>query len=362
MHQGQIMVRNVETKIKQHVKAKMIKNVGIKMERNVETKLLWNLKEVLGKERYSHRKSLSLVLLILTALLLLCGCQSEAEDNAKGAQGSDTVVYYIDVNETKLIAEPFELTSTTREEQVDEYMKALSSVPEDLALVQVLPDDIEYELGFNDGNRLTIYFNSNYSNLSGVREVLCRASIVKTLCQIEEIEDIEFYVSGQPLKMSNEKVVGAMEATEFIDDSSAENVVVNVYFPNEEGDKMVSSILIITSYDGNISIEKLILNQLIKGPIEEKMQKAIPDGTALLNVRTKDGTCSVDFNEKFLEKVEGVEPEVVIYSVVNSLVQLTSISKVQFTINGQSKKIYREDIPFSNAFERNLELIEEGSK
>jgi germination protein M len=153
-----------------------------------------------------------------------------------------------------------------------------------------------------------------------------------------------------------------MKDTEFIDDSSAENVVVNIYFPNEEGNKMVSSILIITSFDGNISIEKLILNQLINGPIEKKMKKAIPEGTELINVRTKDGICFVDFNEKFLDKVEGVKPEVVIYSVVNSLVQLTTINKVQFTINGESKKIYREDIPFGSSFERNLELIEEGSK
>ncbi len=302
------------------------------------------------KNIYSNNRSLSLCFLIFIGMLLLCGCQSQSDNDTKNIDESETVVYYIDKNETKLIAKPFKLTSFTREEQVKEYMKALSSIPEDLALEQVLPDDIRYEFGYNDSNRLTINFNSSYGNLTGVREVLSRASIVKTLCQIKDIEDIEFYVAGQPLKKSNDKVVGAMKDTEFIDDSSAENVVVNLYFPNENGKKMVSS------------IEKLILNQLIKGPIESKMKKAIPAGTELLNVRTKDGICFVDFNEKFLDKVEGVKPEVVIYSVVNSLVQLTTINKVQFTINGQSKKIYREDIPFGNAFERNLDLIEEGSK
>lgn len=314
------------------------------------------------KNRYSNNRSLSLCFLIFFGMLLLCGCQSQSDDDKTKTDESETFVYYIDKNETKLIAKPFKLTSSVREEQVKEYMKALSSIPEDLALEQVLPDDIKYEFGYNESNRLTINFNSSYGNLTGVREVLSRASIVKTLCQIKDIEDIEFYVAGQPLKKSNDKVVGAMRDTEFIDDSSAENVVVNLYFPNEKGNKMLSSILIITSYDGNISIEKLILNQLIKGPIEEKMKKAIPGGTELLNVRTKDGICFVDFNEKFLDKVEGVKPEVVIYSVVNSLVQLTTINKVQFTINGQTKKIYREDIPFGSTFERNLDLIEEGSK
>ncbi len=314
------------------------------------------------KNRYPNNRNLSFCFLVFMAMLLLCGCQNQSDKDGKETEEGETFVYYIDKNETKLIAKPFKLTSTSREEQVKEYMEALSSKPEDLALEQVLPDDISAEYTYNESNRLTINFNSVYGNLTGIKEVLCRASIVKTLCQIKDIEDIEFYVAGQPLKKTNDKVVGAMKDTDFIDDSSAENVVVNIYFANEDGDKMVSSILIITSYDGNISIEKLILNQLIKGPIEKNMKKALPEGTELLNVRTKDGVCYVDFNEKFLEKVEGVKPEVVIYSVVNSLVQLNTINKVQFTINGQNKKIYREDIPFSSSFERNLELIEEGSK
>lgn len=301
--------------------------------------------------------------LIFVSVLILSACQSQQDNDNKELEESETVVYYLNKTETKLESKPIALTGTKREEQVMEYMEALSIQPDELALEPVIPSNITVEkFVFNDSNRLTIYFSSEYGSLTGIQEVLCRASIVKTLCQIEDIEDIEFYVSGQPLKGTNDKVVGAMRDTDFIDDSSAENVVVNIYFANEEGNKMVSSLLKITSYDANISIEKLILNQLIKGPVEEEMKKTLPTGSELLNVRTKDGICYVDFNEKFLEKIEGVKPEVVIYSVVNSLIQLTTISKVQFTINGQSKKIYREDIPFDISFERNLELIEEGSK
>lgn len=302
-------------------------------------------------------------LFMFISMLILSGCQSRSENNIKDTKEDKNFVYYTDKSETKLVAKPFEPTGRTREAQIDEYMEALSTQPDDLALKESKPGNIAVEkYVLNDSKRLTIYFSSEYGNLTGIQEVLCRASIVKTLCQIKDIEDIEFYVAGQPLKGIGDKVVGAMKDTDFIDDSSAENVVVNIYFANEEGNKMVSSILKITSYDGNISIEKLILNQLIKGPVEAEMKKTLPAGTELVKVRTKDGICYVDFNEKFLEKVDGVKPEVVIYSVVNSLVQLATVNKVQFTINGQSKKIYREDIPFDIAFERNLDLIEEGSK
>lgn len=308
-------------------------------------------------------KKLSIVILFL-CIFLLGACQSGNSDGKAQNKESETFVYYIDKNETQLVAKPFTPTSTERKYLVEEYMKALGTKPDDLTLQEAIPDEVRVEkYVFSESNRLTIYFDSDYGNLTGIKEVLCRASIVKTLCQIEDIEDIEFYVAGQPLKGINDKVVGAMKDTDFIDESSAENVLVNIYFANEKGDKMVSSLIKITSsYDSNVSIEKLIINRLIKGPIEEKMKKTLPDGTQLIKVRTKDGVCYVDFNEKFLDKVEGVEPEVVIYSVVNSLVQLSTINKVQFTIDGQTKKIYREDIPFDGTFERNLDLIEERSK
>ena len=69
----------------------------------------------------------------------------------------------------------------------------------------------------------------------------------------------------------------------------------------------------------------------------------------------------MDFNDKFMTKIQGVEDEVVIYSVVNSLVELSGINKVKFSINGEVKKNYGDGIPFEGLFERNLEIVE-GSK
>jgi len=91
------------------------------------------------------------------------------------------------------------------------------------------------------------------------------------------------------------------------------------------------------------------------------MKKSIPDGTELNKITTKDGICYVDFNDKFMAHIPEVNDEVIIYSVVNSLVELSSINKVKFTINGETKKNYGDKIPFDGLFERNLEIVE-GSK
>ena len=95
----------------------------------------------------------------------------------------------------------------------------------------------------------------------------------------------------------------------------------------------------------------------MEGPILDGMQPVIPEGTVLNKVTVKDGICYVDFNEKFMEKREGIQPEVAIYSIVNSLTELSNVYKVQFLINGTTKKAYYT-LDFSSAFERNLEIVE----
>ncbi len=309
----------------------------------------------------SRIKVFSMGIVLLTTILFT-GCSIDHKDSKQvETDKSITQVYYVDTNETKIVGEDYNPVGTTPEELVEEYLKALSEDPSDISLKKAKPDSLVVEkYDFNEAGRLSIYFNSDYNNLSGISEVLCRATIVKTLCQIEGVDSIEFYVSEQPLKGFNEKPVGLMVSEDFIDNTNAEDVFVTVYYSNKKGTALVGSNLKIT-YDGNFSIEQLIIERLISGPIEENMIKTLPEGTELIKVSTKDGICYVDFNEKLLDQMTDIKDEVIIYSVVNSLVELSTINKVQFTIDGATRKNYRDGITFDGFFERNLELVE-GSK
>jgi len=299
------------------------------------------------------------IVLLMTALLVACSRNSTDSKHVE-VDKNITQIYYIDKGETKIVSEDYEPVGRTQEELVDEYLEALSMDPKSYSLKKAKPDSLKVEkYNLNDGS-LSIYFNSDYNNLSGISEVLCRATIVKTLFQIDGVDSIDFFVSEQPLKGSNEIIIGPMYAKDFINNTSPEDVFVTVYFSNVKGTALLESNLKIT-YDGNISIEQLIIEQLISGPLEDNMIKTIPDETKLNNVTTKDGICYVDFNENFLNKMAGINDEVVIYSIVNSLDELSTINKVQFTINGDTKKNYREGITFDNYFERNLDLVD-GSK
>lgn len=302
-----------------------------------------------------------LCMCLLWVILLLSGCTLE-EDARHTDSPEGTKLYFLNEEGTKIVGESYRIKSTAKEEQIEELLAALSQEPQTEGYQRAKPEEViiqSYSLGSNEV--LTLQFDAAYQQVTGVSEVLMRAVIVKTLCQAEGVASVEFYVGGQPLMRANGRPVGMMKAEDFIDNTGAstefyQNAYVLIYFANEAGDALVESNLKIT-YDGTISTEQLILNQLIAGPVEEGLRTAMPEGTAVNKVSVKDGVCYVDFNEKFMEKRSDVSEEVTIYSVVNSLAELTNIYKVQFTINGETKKIYQA-MDFSGTFERNLEIVD----
>ncbi len=312
------------------------------------------------KGSYVYKTSFIFVAVLM--LLSMVGCSKDDYDNEKEElKAGEILIYYMDKNETKLVTEKYLVKSITKEEKVDELLKKLNSDPKDFSYKKVQPEDAIIEkYQFDEDKRFSIYFTNDYYKINSITEVLYRAALVKTLCQLEEIESIDFYVGGLPLTGNNDKPVGRLENDDFVMNTGLEDVEIKVYFANENGNALVDSNLRITNF-GNTSIEKLILERLIEGPKEEGMINTLPTDTKLIKVSTKDGICYVDFNEKFLDKVPGVNDEVVIYSIVNSLVELSTINKVQFTINGATKKTYRDSIPLDILFERNLEIVE-GSK
>lgn len=307
-----------------------------------------------------------LLLSVLMLFFLFASCAGEEEQKPQVStvqvpEGS-TKLYYLNEERTKVISENYDHVWGTLDEQVSLLLTALEDVlwtEEEKSRITDKNPITEYKI--DENGLLTLRFAPDYNSSQSVTEVLRRAAIVKTLCQLDKVSAIEFYIGTQPLLTSNGKPVGMLTAEDFID-STGENTEfyqetqVAVYFANETGDALVESNLKIT-YDGTVSTERLVLEQLLEGPVEREMQAVIPNGTILNKVTVRDGICYVDFNEKFMEKRKGISAEVAVYAIVNSLTELPNIYKVQFLINGETKKTY-QNLDFSSTFERNLEIVE----
>ena len=213
-------------------------------------------------------------------------------------------------------------------------------------------------------NCLELHFNKAYEKMKKSREVLCRAAVVQTLVQVDGIDFVSFYVGDDVLKDREGIPIGLMSADDFVQNTgsslnSYQVTSLNLYFSNEDGTKLVSEKINDVHYSSNTSIEKLIVEQLMRGPASSKAHATIPKDTKLLGVSVKDGICYVNLDSTFLTEGYNQKPEVAIYSTVNSIIESGNASRVQILVNGASDVTYKGSIQLDRPLEWNSELIEE---
>lgn len=290
--------------------------------------------------------------------LLLAACSGE---NAP-KEGRTIRLYYLGNPETKVVAKDYTLSAEDTRQQAEEIVQALSA----------LPDKLEYKaplsMGFHlldyevTGNLLTLNVSEEYKKMKPTTEILVRAALVRSFTQIEEIGYVTITVEGETLHDALGNVVGAMTAGQFVDNAGSnintdERIRLKLYFANENGDGLVTLYRTV-SYNTNISIEKLVVEQIMAGTgsTETGCYPTIGTDVQLLGVSTKDGTCYVNFDKNFLNQALKVSSEVTIYSLVNSLTELPGVNRVQILVNGEDNVMYREKYSLMTLFERNLDL------
>jgi len=301
---------------------------------------------------------LKTICLLAISCIFLASCtkpQAAVEDGFK--------LYYLNEEETFVVSEPYDPESTGIDDLILELIHALSVPPKNDRYKKAKPDSVQvHDYSYEEGKPLTIYFDNTYNLLEGTTEILSRAAIVSTFCQIDGIDLVEFYVRGQPLALSNELPVGMMKADDFmlITDTLMnykKEETATVYFANEDGTALVPY-HVKTSYDGFVSKEQLIMKLLIMGPMDGACLPTIPENTRINKISVKNKVCYIDLSSDFLEARPDVSEEITIYSIVNSLTEQSSVTNVQFSIDGEFMRNYR-NMEFSGLFERNLSLMEE---
>lgn len=296
-------------------------------------------------------------ILLLAIPLLMAGCRKQQQVDESGYR-----IWYINQDETCLKYENKELQSKNEEGLLREMMEVMRETPTDDELKPVIPEDVEL-LDFDfEHNQLYLDFSPEYKKMPKVYEVLCRAAIVRTLGQIDGVEYVDFQVNGEPLTDLEGKEIGLMNEDQFIENAGEEinaykTADLTLYFSNKAGDKLVEQ-RVAMEYNSNISLEKLIVEQLIAGPPFEGAYPTIPSETKLLNISIKDKICYVNLDEGFLGTGYNVIESIPVYSIVNSLIENTDAQKVQISINGESNRMFRESINFDTIFEKNEGLIE----
>ena len=214
-----------------------------------------------------------------------------------------------------------------------------------------------------DEYNLRMNFNAAYTELSVKDELLLRAAVVKTMTQLPFVSTVEFFVENQPYALPDGTVLGPQQSRSYVDLignglNAYTQTTLTLYFSTEDGQKLRAATQKAT-YNTQYSVEQVILSRLIAGPQDESQGFAIlaPE-TRVLSVSTMNGKCSVDFNGAFMEIQPGVTPEAAIYSVVNSLTEISTISTVQISVNGSKDILFQDRVDLSDPLSRNLDYLE----
>ena len=298
-------------------------------------------------------KKITNLLLCLLCLSVFAACGQEDEDNA-----NIYPVYYVSNSETKVEMHEYEMQSDSEEEQLQELISCLSTVPDKLEYKAPLSMGFKVlDVSVDDG-KVLLNVDANYKTMSATTEVLVRAAIVRTLTQLPHIKYVGINVEGMQLYDNVGELVGWMNAEQFINNdgneiNTYELVRVKLYFANETGDKLIAAYRE-KHYSTNTPLERFVVEELIAGPSGQVagIYPSINPETKIINVMTKDGICYVNLDSSFLTVVNNVSTEVAVYSIVNSLVELSNVNKVQILINGEVPDSFS-----TTTFERNLDYV-----
>ncbi|MGN0324828.1 MAG: GerMN domain-containing protein [Lachnospiraceae bacterium] len=307
-------------------------------------------------------------LLVMLVLVFLSACSPGGdipEQQENMGESSMIQVYYLNKEGTSLIAQPYEIVSEEQNEQIRMLLEMMGTAPDNIDMKAPLL------LGFSivsyqvDGSQVVIKADEAYKQLPAATEILVRAALVRTLTQIDGLDCVSIMIGEEPLLDHNGNPVGVLTADMFIDNQGAEinayeQASLRLYFANETGNALVEVSQLVV-YNSNISMERVVVDQLIAGPSNTESYPTINPDTKVNSVTIADGVCYVNLDSTFLTQPYNVTPEVTIYSIVNSLVELNNVNKVQIMIDGETAVQYRENLNFETVFSRNLDLVQSGT-
>ena len=225
----------------------------------------------------------------------------------------------------------------------------------------LLPSGVQLVTYRLNESLLELEFNSEYSNISRAREILVRAGVARTFLQIPGVTGVKIFIGSQELTDSKGQAVGVIDNNTFVemwgsDKDAYRYDTFTLYFTDKTGEHLVAEQRNVY-YKRILPRERVILEQLAKGPMVKGHYPTIPQDTDILGVEVSDNVCYVDFSSAFSDAGIDIPVNTMIYSVVNSLLDTSSADKVQISIEGNTEASLSDGTSLYNLFSKNTDLI-----
>ncbi len=297
------------------------------------------------------------IVMILVFILSFSAC-------GKKPSISNGKIYYVRADKAGITAVSYNFEKTNTDDLISEALEELSKDTDDIDIINTIPVGVTVKNWELSNKSLNVYLVGDYESLDSYTEILVRAAIVKTLVQIKGVNSVSIYVNDSPLTDSNGEAIGTMTADTFIEDFGQEtdsllHTELTLYFASADGVSTVPEKREVY-YSRNVTLEKLVIDQLLKGPETEGLLSALPSGSKLNSITvSENGVCIVNFDGAIETAVSGITENVTVYSIVNSLTELDNIKQVQILVNGETPHLSNTDMDLTKAISRNEDIINE---
>ena len=152
--------------------------------------------------------------------------------------------------------------------------------------------------------------------------------------QDEELKD----ESGQPLGQMDED--SFTEVSEDFQTFRYESF--QLYFTDKEGKELLPETRNVY-YRQDIPRERVLLEQLIKGPMEPDHYPTLPEKTTVNGISVFGDVCRVDVSTAFIDYALSIPAMTAIRSVVRSLTENGSSTLIQISVDGDEFRTMGED-------------------
>ena len=140
---------------------------------------------------------------------------------------------------------------------------------------------------------------------------------------------------------------GPISAADFVDSitdvNAYERTELILYFTDASGTALHPEKRSVM-HNVNTSVERVIVEELISGPEQPGLMPTLNPDIKILNISVNENVCYVNFDAAFLNNSLEVKDYIPIYSIVNSLSELSNVNRVQITVNGSQEVTFRETI------------------
>lgn len=307
------------------------------------------------------KKLFSAVLALVLACSLLTGCTVETQDEKVDSGSNQYYLYYVNKDETKVVKERYQLEQESAEFMLQDFTGILNAQEGSGDNLALLPSGVQLVTYRLNESLLELEFNSDYSKMSRAREILVRAGVARTFLQIPGVTGIKIFIESEELKDSKGQAVGVIDGNTFVemwgsDKDAYRYDTFTLYFTDKTGEHLVAEQRNVY-YKRILPRERVILEQLAKGPMVKGHYPTIPQETEILGVEVSDDVCYVDFSSAFSDSGIDIPVNTMIYSVVNSLLDTASADKVQISVEGDTEATLSDGTSLYSLFSKNTDLV-----